>query len=162
MCSAGQAVGPGWILGQGEALGQRPKQRRAVQVRSCAEPERLAIGIRCQIGRRAAGDALPLADDDQVIGQVLGLFHRVGGQQDRRARLPEFVDQCPDVATRRGIQSRRRFVEHEQVRAPHHGTCEFDPLLFPAAHASEGRAAQGVGFNWPRRSISSGTPQGTA
>ena len=78
-----------------------------------------------------------------MIGQLLGFFHCVCGQQDRCARVAQLVDEIPHVAPGRGIQAGGGLVQHQQRRAPHQGAGELDPLLLAAAHAAERGAAQG-------------------
>ena len=61
------------------------------------------------------GDDPALAQDHHPVGEVLGLVHVVGGEDDRRAELLQALDHVPGVAPGRRIEAGGRLVEEEQL-----------------------------------------------
>ncbi len=66
------------------------------------------------VGSALSGD-LTLSQDDDPVGQMLGLVHVVGREEDRLSRLAEPVDHDPHLAAGHGIESGRRLVEEEDL-----------------------------------------------
>jgi hypothetical protein len=61
--------------------------------------------------RAAEADHLAVVDDRDPVAEPLRLLHVMGGQDDRSSRLPEMLDQVPELTTRLRIESGGRFVE---------------------------------------------------
>ena len=90
-CSAHQAVTAAMVPGSmrspvsryepaGRSVRLKPwgSARSRADLSRCgagAEPQGLPVGVGGQVGGGAAGDALALVDDHQVVGQLLGFFH---------------------------------------------------------------------------------------
>ena len=54
------------------------------------------------VARRALGDDSPVAQDDDAVGQALGLLEVVRGEHDRHAEVAQAGDDLPGLAARRG------------------------------------------------------------
>src|SRR6266545_3266423 len=98
---------PGWQLawqvGEGGAVGEPEADHRLGDVPAA---ERLRAALR----HDPAG-----GDDRDPVGEVLGLVHVVGGEQDGLAEVPEAVDQLPGVAAGRRVEAGGRLVQEQQV-----------------------------------------------
>src|SRR5947209_4253631 len=66
---------------------------------------------------RVEGDEPPRSDDGDAAAQVLRLLHVMRREDDGRALRDCAAYDLPDGLTRRGVKSRRRFVEDEKGRA---------------------------------------------
>src|SRR4051812_41602760 len=91
--------------------------------------------------RCAEGDDLSVIDDRHSIAEYFGFVHVVGGQHCRATRRLELVDQVPQLPPRLGIQSRRRFIEKEQVRIADDRAGEGQALLLAAGQLADASVA---------------------
>ena len=57
----------------------------------------------------------PVAQDRHAVGEVLGLVHVVGGEEDRLAERLQPLDHVPGLAPRGRVEAGRRLVEEDQV-----------------------------------------------
>ena len=90
------------------ALGIRPlAQQRDVQVR------RADLGL--QRRRRALGDQLPVVDDPDAVGELIGLLEVLRGEEDGRALVAQPAHLVPQRHARRRVQARGRLVEEEHL-----------------------------------------------
>ncbi|HRD68265.1 MAG TPA: hypothetical protein PKY50_19215, partial [Candidatus Competibacter sp.] len=81
-----------------------------------------------QHGARRSGRHRPaVAQDQQLVGQAIGLVHVVGGQDNPQAIAPESVDQFPDLQARLRVQSGGRFVQEQQLWFVNQGAGEHKP-----------------------------------
>ena len=71
-------------------------------------------------------------DDDDLVGEVVGLLQVLRGEQHRGPVGGEGADHAPGVAPSRGVQTRRRFVEEHHRRSADQARGEVQP----AAHAA--------------------------
>src|SRR3990170_1144857 len=74
-------------------------------------------------------DDLTAHDDRNTIGEVLGLVHIVGRQEDGLAEGLEVLDHPPGVTTSSRIKSRRRLVQEQQVGIPRESDGDVEPSL---------------------------------
>ena len=65
--------------------------------------------------RASLGDDLTRGDDRDPVGEPLRLVHVVRGQEDGLAEVAQAGDHVPGLAARRGVESRGRLVEEQQV-----------------------------------------------
>ncbi len=97
----------------------------------------VAVERALQLFGRALHDRATAVDDQQLVGEAVGLLHVVGGEHHGErllARQP--ADLGPHRGARLGIEAGRRLVE-EQHRRPVH---ERGRDIQPAAHAARERA----------------------
>ena len=71
-------------------------------------------GLRLQLGRRAGGDRSAVVDDDDVVGQLVGLLEVLRRQQDVGTAGDERADRFPQVDAGARVQTGRRLVEQQQ------------------------------------------------
>ena len=72
--------------------------------------------LRAQTGGSTDPDHLARANDADAVGEVLGLVHVVGGEQDGLAQLAHATHDLPGVAPCRRVEAGRRLVEEQQLR----------------------------------------------
>jgi hypothetical protein len=85
-----------------------------------------------ELVRRPFGDHRAVVDDDDAVGQGVGLVEVLRGQQDRGPVTGQRPDDVPHPLAGCGVQPGRRLVE-EQYRRPRHQRCR---QVEPAAHAA--------------------------
>ena len=83
-----------------------------------------------QLARRALGDHPAVVDDDDAVGQCVGLVEVLGGEQQRDALGDQVADDVPHALPAGGVEAGGRLVEEEhrrprdeaggQVEAPAH------------------------------------------
>ena len=73
-------------------------------------------GAGADLGQVADGGELAVTQDGHPVGEVLGLVHVVGGQEDRLAELLQPRDHVPGAAARRGVEAGGRLVEEDELR----------------------------------------------
>ncbi len=86
--------------------------------------------------------ATPLVDDDDAVGQFLGLGQLVGGEHHRDAVAAQPVDQLPHHDSRVCIHARGRLVEEDQLGAADHRARQRQPLLLSARQPAVRRAGR--------------------
>jgi len=103
-----------------------------------------------QLVLRAEGDEPPLVDDAHPVGQLLGLFHIMGGIEDGHALPAQLLHHVEDAAAALGVDAHRRLVHEQQLRpveqpggdvdAPLHAAGEgLDVILGPVAQPDLGQ-----------------------
>ena len=90
------------------------------------------------------GDDVAAIDDGDVLGELIGLFQVVGGEQDGQAFGGEVADFIPEFGAGFGVEASGGFVEKEDLGAMDdaHGDIEF---AFHATGISAGDAGGGSG-----------------
>lgn len=91
-----------------------------------------AADLGLQLVDAAAGDDPALVDDGELVGELLGLFHVLGGEQHGRPLRDHALHLVPDLVTGTGVEPCRRLVQIEDGRAADHGGGEVQP----AAHSA--------------------------
>ncbi len=105
-----------------------------------------AEGLGC-----AFGDDAPVGEDGDPVGQVLGLVHVVGGQEDRLAELAEPGDDLPGGPAGRRIETGGRLVQEDDLGVADQGQGDIEaPALAAGQLRGErvrllGQADQGDG-----------------
>jgi hypothetical protein len=102
----------------------------------------IAAGLLLELRRGAVGDRPAVADDDDVVGEVVGLFEILRGQQDVGAVGDEHPDRVPELELAHRIQSRGRLVQKKQSRRPDQAGAKVE--LAPHASRVGTRRAVGV------------------
>ena len=65
------------------------------------------------------GDHAPVVEDDDVVGQAVGLLEVLRGQDDRRAVAHQTPQEVPQIATAPRVEAGGRFVEEQDGRIGH-------------------------------------------
>ena len=81
-----------------------------------------------ELGRGAGHQHLAMIDDGHAVAQTIGLFHVVGGEQDRDALGPEAADQLPQRESTLRIQAGGWLVQKEHRRPVGDGPGDLHPL----------------------------------
>ena len=90
------------------------------------------------------GDDAPGFHDRDAIAEDFGLFHVMGGQDDRFAALARALDEGPEGVAGLGVEAGGRLVEEEDLGVVDQGGGEGDALLLAAGEgAEEGAGAVG-------------------
>src|SRR5579862_1025887 len=76
---------------------------------------------------RALGHDLPGGDDRDPIGQVFGLIHVVGGEEDSLAELTEPGHDLPGGAAGRRVEAGGGLVEEDEIWIADEGEREVEP-----------------------------------
>src|SRR6185312_9318764 len=93
------------------------------------EPERHCPWRRLAESRHGVGDHdVPLPEDREAVDQPLHLVELVRGEQDRPAFRHGLSHQPAELLLQQRVETRRWFVEHEQVGAVHEGQHQTDLL----------------------------------
>ena len=82
--------------------------------------------------RAALDDPAAVDDEDHVGGDDR---REPVGDRDRRAALHQRLERALDEPLARGVERRRRLVEHEDARVLEQHACDREPLLLAARHA---------------------------
>ena len=136
-CALDDVVAGRGLLGRA-AGGQRVEQLVEVEAGAGAEAQ-LPLGAG-QLGGRALGDHPAAVDDHDVVGELLGLVHVVGGEHHRHPRGAQLADQVPAGVPGLRVHARGRLVEEHQLGTADHGGGEGEPLLLPAGEPAVRRA----------------------
>ena len=91
------------------------------------------------VGDGPLGDGDAPVDDDEVVGEPLGLLEGVGGHHDAGPLGPDLVEQPPDLQPAVRVQSGGRLVEEEHIGTTEQGGSEPDPLALPAGEPTDRR-----------------------
>ena len=78
-------------------------------------------------------------DDDHVLAQVLDDVELVAGEQHGRAAASDPAEQRGHRIHRDRVETRKRFVEHQQVRSVHEGGGKLHPLLVAVRQVIQAR-----------------------
>lgn len=73
-----------------------------------------------------------MVDHGDVVGEVVGFFQVLGGEQDGGAGVDEVFDEFPQVAAAGGVHACGRFVEEQHLRSADQGGCQVDAAAHPA------------------------------
>src|SRR5699024_1478884 len=95
--------------------------------------------LRCSLG----DDPAPV-DDDDLVGEVLGLCEVVGGQDHGDPTVGQLTDERVDDLSGLRVESGAGFVEEDQTRTTDEGRGECDSLLLPAGETAHGAAGEVV------------------
>ena len=90
-----------------------------------------------EVGGRPASDDDTVAQDREPVGEMLRLFHVVGREHHRLAEIAKTTDHVPRVAARLGIETRRRFVEEEEIGIADEPERHVDPALLSSRQRAE-------------------------
>ena len=101
----------------------------------------LAADLRLELVGGAAGDDLPVVDDGDRVGQLVGLLEVLRRQQQRRALAHEVADDVPHPEPAARVEPGRRLVQEQDPRPPDERAAEVEP----AAHAARVRLDDAVG-----------------
>ncbi len=106
-----------------------------------AEPDLQHGGpqVGLQPGRRAFGDDPPVVQHHQGVGQAIGLFEVLGGQQHRGPAPHQLLDDLPQVVAALGVETGGGLVQEQDDRPGH----QCGGQVEPAAHAT------GIGLEDP-------------
>ena len=85
-----------------------------------------------QLGRTAHGHQHPVVDEDDVVGQLVGLLQVLGGQQQGHSLGHQLPDRRPHHLAAAGVEPGRRLVEHQQLRLGHQAGRQVDPPALAA------------------------------
>ena len=89
--------------------------------------------LRLQRGRSALGDDAPVVDDADAIGEHVGLFQVLRGEEDRDAvLLREPSDLGPERRAGLRVEAGRGLVQEEDARPVDEREREVEPALHPA------------------------------
>src|SRR5512134_2649230 len=97
-------------------------------VRKLHLDDEVAAKRRDQLGRRSQRDPLSVVDDGHPVAEPVRFFHVVGRQKNRTPQRTVAEDRIPDVKPRLRVEPRRRLVEDQELRVPHEGACQGQPL----------------------------------
>ena len=143
-------------------LAQRgPRRRRTVPGRPRAagfglaerDLEPGAADLRLELGRRAVGDHPTVVDDDDPVGELVGLVEVLGGQQQGHAVGDELADHVPHPEPAGGVEPGRRLVEEEHRRPGDQAGREVEAAAHPARVPFRIRPPASVSSNWSRSSV---------
>ena len=90
-----------------------------------------------ELGDGAARDQPTGVDDDDLVGEVLGLVHQVGGQHDRDAVAAQRLNELPGRPPGLRVEPGGRLVEEDQLGAADDRHRERQALLLPSREPTE-------------------------
>src|SRR5437660_12779125 len=82
-----------------------------------------------QFRRGAASDNLSVVHDRDIVCGLLGLVEVVGRQEYRRTFFLELPNECPQLPSCTGVESRRRLIEEDERRTSDEGHRDPEPPL---------------------------------
>ena len=82
---------------------------------------------RLELGCRALGDHRAVVDHHDAIGEVVGLFEVLGGEQHGRAALDQALDHPPQLVATLRVETGGRFVEEQDRRLVDQRRGEVEP-----------------------------------
>jgi hypothetical protein len=101
-------------------------------------------------------------DDRQPVAQPLGMRHHMRREQDRRAAIALGADQLLEPLLVDRIETRKRFVEHQQFGLVHHRAEQLDELRHALGELADlvvgGMAEPGL-FEQFARALAPGLPR---
>ena len=92
----------------------------------------VAPHARLELAEGAGGDGPAVVDDDDVIGQLVGLVQVVGGEQHVGPRADQGPDRLPDLAPPGRIEAGGRLVQEEQARGADQAGAEVEAAALTA------------------------------
>src|SRR6202521_187571 len=90
-----------------------------------------------QLLRSSQSDDTAVINDGEALTQGVGLFHVMGGQQDRFAALVVFADDFPQEQTGLRVQASTGFVQEKDLRIVHHSASDGEALHHAAREAAD-------------------------
>ena len=93
-----------------------------------------------QLGRRAGGGDPAVVEQDDVVGEPVGLLQVLGGEDQRGAAADQLAQQVPELVAAFRVEAGGRLVEEEDRRRGDQAGGEVEP----AAHAAAVVADQPV------------------
>src|ERR1022692_704263 len=104
-------AGAGSVLITDRAPGQADEDIFEGHLAACdvADPRVVPVFFD-EITRGFIGEQRPVVDDAHSVADGLGLFHRVGGQQDASPFVSKLFDALPELTPRLRVEPRGRFV----------------------------------------------------
>ena len=92
-----------------------------------------------ELGRRSFGDDRAVVDDQDAVGERVGLIHVVRGEEHRRSQLvAELADMGPEVGPALRIEPGRGLVEEHQPRLVDQPHDDVEPPPLPARERPAG------------------------
>ncbi len=82
-----------------------------------------------------------VVEDGHPVAQALGLFHEMGGQQDRLALRAHVAHQVPDGVPGLRVETGGQLVQEDQLRVRQERQGDEQALLLPAGQFREGGVA---------------------
>jgi hypothetical protein len=89
--------------------------------------------------RRCVGHEPAPGQNEQSVGEPLGLVHVVRRQEDRGAAVGEALDDRPGLSARRRVEPGGGLVEEQQLGPADDAQAEVDPSLLAAREATDAR-----------------------
>ena len=89
----------------------------------------------------ALGDDPAVAQDRHPVGEVLGLVHVVGGEEDGLAERLQPLDHVPGVAAGGRVEAGGRLVEEDQVGVADDPDRDVGAAFLPAGEGADARVA---------------------
>ena len=125
------------VQSAGSALSSEPTSRPGRPVKRrvfSAPPRHSSSGVPWAMTR-------PRVDDRDVVGELLGLVHEVGGEDDRDAVRAQVPDELPGGPAGLRVEAGGRLVQEDQLGAADDGHRQGEPLLLAAGEPPVGRTA---------------------
>ena len=94
--------------------------------------------------RRALGDHTAVVDDDDVVGETVGLLEVLGRQEEGGALADQLLDDFPEVVAAARVEAGRRLVQEQHRGAVDERCGEVEPTTHASA-VGLGRPIGGVG-----------------
>ena len=89
------------------------------------------------LGGCAFADDAAFVDDDDAVGERVGLFEVVGGEEDGLAAGGEGADLLPEGAAGFDVEADGGLVEEDEIGVAADRECEEDALLLASAELAE-------------------------
>ena len=86
------------------------------RVSAAIDVDPLLADLGLELAGRAGGDLTAVIDQDDAVGQRIGLLEVLGGQQQRDALGDQLADRRPDDLAAARVKAGGRLVEHQQLR----------------------------------------------
>ncbi len=134
--------------GAGTAAGVRSRPlmpHLPPRVRGCElEEDLFEAAAGGELRHRPGGDRAPVVEQHHLVGELLGLVHRVRGQDDGDTGGAQVADQRPHLPADVRVEPGRRLVEEDQLGASDDRAGEVDQLLLPAGEPAVRGAGERV------------------
>ena len=105
--------------------------------------ERRSAGLGLELGGRTRGDQAPAVEQPDRVGELVRLFHVLGGEEDRHSFGEQLADDLPQVAAAARVQPGAGLVEEDHPRSAHQRHGEVESALH-AAGVGRGAPVGGV------------------
>ena len=101
-----------------------------------------APGLVLELERGALGDDPAVVDDDDAVGELVGLVEVLGREEERRAVADEVAQHAPQLDPAAGVEPGRRLVEEEHRRCRDEAGREVEPATHAAGVVLDDLAAR--------------------